>query len=226
MTNQLLQQYAKLTEFLGHALGPDYEVALHDLTDTEHSIIAIANNRVTERDIGASLTSIERKILEEKSYEGRDYLLHYRGMADGGKMLRSSTLFIRENNELAGLLSINFDDSRYYEITEDILRLCHPDNYVETKFLIDADRIAAAAQPASSSDSAARDAAQQKMKELGLTAEELTAEERWSIIAALEERGSFRIKGAVKDVAEVLACSQATVYRSIKQLRAEKAKSL
>ena len=31
--NPLLQQYMKLTEFLGLALGPDYEVALHDLTN-------------------------------------------------------------------------------------------------------------------------------------------------------------------------------------------------
>ena len=41
--NALLRQYVKLTEFLGAALGPDYEVALHDLTDKNRSIIAIAN---------------------------------------------------------------------------------------------------------------------------------------------------------------------------------------
>ena len=33
VTNPLLQHYVKLTEFLGQALGPDYEVALHDLTN-------------------------------------------------------------------------------------------------------------------------------------------------------------------------------------------------
>ena len=31
-SNLILQHYIKLTEFLGKALGPDYEVALHDLT--------------------------------------------------------------------------------------------------------------------------------------------------------------------------------------------------
>ena len=46
MANSLLQQYVKLTEFLGFALGPDYEVALHDLTDKNRSIIAIANGHV------------------------------------------------------------------------------------------------------------------------------------------------------------------------------------
>ena len=29
MANPLLQQYIKVTEFLGLTLGPDYEVALH-----------------------------------------------------------------------------------------------------------------------------------------------------------------------------------------------------
>lgn len=230
MTSQLLQQYAKLTEFLGHTLGPDYEVVLHDFTDQEHSIIAIANNQVSGRDIGAPLTNIERRLLEEKRYEGRDYILHYRGMADNGKMLRSSTLFIREASELAGMLCINFDDSRYHAITENILRLCHPDNFVETKFLIDSDRMAAAEEtagirPPSSSSSGAGDMARQKLRELGMPADHLTQEERTEIIAALESSGSFLIKGAVKEAAEVLGCSQATVYRSIQQLREKKVKS-
>ena len=43
MPTPLLQHYIKLTEFLGLALGPDYEIALHDLTDKNRSIIAIAN---------------------------------------------------------------------------------------------------------------------------------------------------------------------------------------
>ncbi len=229
MTNQLLQQYAKLTEFLGHTLGPDYEIVLHDFTDQEHSIIAIANNQVSGRDIGAPLTSIERKLLEEKRYEGRDYILHYRGMADNGKMLRSSTLFIREDGELAGMLCVNFDDSRYHAITEDILRLCHPDNFVETRFLVDSDRMAAAEEapgaPRSAASGGAGDIARQRLAKLGIPAEELTQEDRMDIIAHLEENGSFLIKGAVKEVSEILACSQATVYRGIKQLRQKKAKA-
>lgn len=227
MTSQLLQHYAKLTEFLGHTLGPDYEVVLHDLTDTEHSIIAIANNHVSGRNIGAPLTSIGRKILEEKSYEGRDYILHYRGKDGNGKALRSSTLFIRENNELTGMLCINFDDSRYHAISENILRLCHPDNFVETRFLVDVDRMAVAEEtiteryPASSGNSA-KDAVIQKLAELKLSPDHLTLEERQGIITSLEENGIFLIKGAVKDVAEILDCSPTTIYRCIKQLRSKR----
>ena len=48
-SNLILQHYIKLTEFLGKALGPDYEVALHDLTRKDRSIIAIANNYISGR---------------------------------------------------------------------------------------------------------------------------------------------------------------------------------
>ena len=79
MANPLLQHYIKLTEFLGQALGPDYEVALHDMTDKNRSIVAIANNHISGREIGAPLTNVALKILMDKSYETQDYRLHYCG---------------------------------------------------------------------------------------------------------------------------------------------------
>ena len=111
--NPLLQQYIKLTEFLGLALGPDYEVALHDLANKDHSIIAIANSHISGRKLGAPLTNMALSILRDKSYERMDYHLHYYSINVNGKDLRSSTFFIKDSGELIGLLCINFDDSRY-----------------------------------------------------------------------------------------------------------------
>ena len=127
MANPLLQQYIKVTEFLGLTLGPDYEVALHDMTDKNRSIIAIANNHISGRDVGAPLTNVALKILMDRSYETQDYRLHYCGMSAKGKVLRSSTMFIKQNGKLIGMLCINFDDSKYREASDAILKLCHPD---------------------------------------------------------------------------------------------------
>ena len=113
MANPLLQHYIKLTEFLGQALGPDYEVALHDMTDKNRSIVAIANNHISGREIGAPLTNVALKILMDKSYETQDYRLHYCGLSAEGKTLRSSTMFIKHNSKLVGMLCINFDDSKF-----------------------------------------------------------------------------------------------------------------
>lgn len=227
MANPLLQHYMKLTEFLGQVLGPDYEVALHDLTDKNRSIIAIANNHVSGREVGAPLTNVALKILMDKSYESQDYRLHYCGVSAAGKTLRSSTLFIKQNGRLIGMLCINFDDSRYQEASESILRLCHPDAFVEDHCQPDRPQSGETirAVPATtesfhnSIDAVAGDAVSRELARLGVTADRLTPDERIQIISSLEAGGIFLLKGAVKDVADALHCSQASVYRYLSQIK-------
>nr|WP_297172080.1 PAS domain-containing protein [uncultured Agathobaculum sp.] len=229
MASSLLQQYIKLTEFLGQALGPDYEVALHDLTDKNRSIIAIANSHVSGRKIGAPLTNVALQILMDKSYETQDYRLHYCGISADGKPLRSSTLFIKQNDRLIGMLCINFDDSRYQAVSRSLLQLCHPDSFAEElmHLAVPQDEHAAIPSPLSqtiesfhnSIDAVAGDAVNRELAHLGVTADRLTPDERIHIIASLEAGGIFLLKGAVKDVADALHCSQASVYRYLSQVK-------
>lgn len=224
--NPVLQQYVKLTEFLGHTLGPSYEVALHDLTNKERSIIAIANNHVSGREVGAPLTNMALSILKDKSYETSDYRLNYYGVSVNGKDLRSSTLFIKDNGRLVGMLCINFDDSLYRAVSNQIMGLCHPDIFVEGLL----SQFTAEAAPAvriapekfgNSAEAVASDAVSRELEHLGVTAERLTSEERLQIITTLEANGIFLLKGAVKDVAAGLHCSQASVYRYLSQIKNE-----
>ena len=228
MAGELLRQYAKLVEFLGYALGPSYEIALHDLTDKDKSIVAIANGHVTGRDVGAPLSHAALGILRDKSYEKEDYRVNCYGVSVNGKDLRSSTFYIKEGGELVGLLCINFDDSGYRAISSQLMSLCHPDIFVDD-MVRKAERAAwsASGHPAAekfpvSADAVAADAIGRELERLGVAAERLTAEERLQIIANLEANGTFLMKGAVKDVAAGLHCSQASVYRYLNQLKAEK----
>lgn len=221
--NALLQQYVKLTEFLGIALGPDYEVALHDLTDKNRSIIAIANNHVSGREIGAPLSNVGLSVLRDKSYETSDYRLHYYGVSINGKDLRSNMMFIKQNGKLIGMLCINFDDSRYRAISDQLMGLCHPDMFV-ADILPAPVKPSAAARPApdtlrNSTEAVAADAINHELQRMNVTADRLTSEERLQIISALDENGIFLLKGAVKDVAAGLKCSQASVYRYLSQLK-------
>lgn len=218
--NALLQQYVKLTEFLGVALGPDYEVALHDLTDKNRSIIAIANSHISGREIGAPLTNVALSILMDKSYETQDYRLHYSGVSAAGNALRSSTMFIKEDGKLIGMLCINFDDSRFQSFAQQVLTLCHPNQFVQA--LEQPPEGEHASRPETfrnSTEAVAQDAIAHELERLGVPAKRLTSEERLLIIAALEESGIFLLKGAVKDVAAGLGCSQASVYRYLSQVK-------
>ena len=226
-THPLLQHYVKLTEFLGAALGPDYEVALHDLTDKNRSIIAIANNHISGREIGAPLTNMALSILKDRRYETSDYMLNYYGISVNGKDLRSNTFYIKQNGRLIGMLCINFDDSRYRKLSQDILGLCHPAPF--------ADMLHPSEEPdlfhevfreepekfRNSTEAVVADAISRKLEQMGCSAQRLTPEERLQIIAALDEGGIFLLKGAVKDAAAALYCSQASIDRYLNQIRAE-----
>ena len=226
MANPLLQHYIKLTEFLGQALGPDYEVALHDMTDKNRSIVAIANNHISGREIGAPLTNVALKILMDKSYETQDYRLHYCGLSAEGKTLRSSTMFIKHNSKLVGMLCINFDDSRYRDISDRILGLCHPDLFVTDVLPQPGTHKAEVREnrPApekfrNSADAVTVDAINRELDRMGVVPERLTSEERLQVITALEASGTFLLKGAVKSAAASLHCSQASVYRYLSQVK-------
>lgn len=228
MGNTLLSHYIRLTEFLGRVLGPDYEVALHDLTNKDHSIIAIANNHISGREVGAPLTNVALKVLKDQSYDRMEYMLHYPGLSATGKTLRSSTFFIKDGEELVGMLCINFDDSRYEAVIHQVLQLCQRDSVVETSFQFDAGQMTGVQQDSPSTErfhnsiqEVAGDAVARALNRMGLTAGQLNPDERLGIVAELEPQGIFLLKGAVKAVADALQCSQATVYRYLAQVRKE-----
>ena len=183
-------------------------------------IIAIANSHISGRKLGAPLTNMSLSILRDKSYERMDYHLHY------GKDLRSSTFFIKDSGELIGLLCINFDDSRYRDVCDRILSLCHPDLFV-TDVLAqplpeNEDGVSARSSPEkfrNSADAVALDAINRELERMGVTPEQLTPEKRLQVIAALESGGLFLLKGAVKSAAASLHCSPASVYRYITQIK-------
>ena len=120
----LLYSYKTTVKFLGNVLGPDYEVVLQDLSNKNHSVIAIENGHISGRTIGSPLTCAVLHMLSSKVYEENDFIANYKGVAENGHILRSSSMFIKdsEGNPI-GLLCINFDDSRYMELHEKLLTL-------------------------------------------------------------------------------------------------------
>ena len=48
----IMKEYCELVGFLGKVLGQDYEIILHDLSNMDHSVIAVANGHVSGRKIG------------------------------------------------------------------------------------------------------------------------------------------------------------------------------
>ena len=125
MDKELKRHYTLLVDFLGHVMGPDYEIALHELKDDSNEIIAIANGELTGRHLGSPLSNKMLEYLAGNLSETQNYVLDFETVSATGKTMCSSSMLIRgRSGELTGFLCINFDASRYEELARKVMELC------------------------------------------------------------------------------------------------------
>ncbi|KAI4448228.1 Transcriptional regulator DauR [Eubacterium plexicaudatum ASF492] len=233
MTPDMLQQYSVIVQFLGKTLGPDYEIVLHDLRPDHNQIVAIANNHISGRNIGSPLTNASLKMLIDKAYETDDFLCNYKGIAENGHLLRSSTMFIKDTQgNPVGLLCINFDDSRFLDMHDVLLSIIHPKEYIEARPFMK--KSAPGSQPVVPSDSEQSAITENFSMDIPslmhkmfadatvampTPADRLNQQEKKDIIEKLHKQGLFQLKGAITFVAEQFACSSATIYRYLSELK-------
>ena len=226
MDREMRRQYTVLVDFLGHILGPDYEVALHELKDDSNEIIAIANGELTGRHLGSPLSNKMLEYLTSHLYETQDYVLRFESTAITGKKMCSNSLFIKgPHNELAGLLCINFDSSRYQELSARVMDLCSnmltPGVQSGTRLIVEAnDPVETPVRSGYPTSIAGATASivSQVVANYPVEVDRLTQDEKMEIMAALNRKGVFLLKGSVSYVAKELHSSEASIYRYLGKL--------
>ena len=207
-----LEPYRTLVSFLGEALGPDYEVVLHDLTSEEGTIAAIVNNNISGRTEGAPLSNMALRVHPRQSLRKAALCGRLSGARHRPKgRLRSSTMFIKDGSELIGMLCINFDAAKYSRMAQELLALCgahqEPGPSVGVENFV------------SSLPDAVQAAITDVTGTAGLPPDRLTMDEKIRIVDDLQQAGIFYMKGAVSEVAAQLGSSEATIYRYLSKLK-------
>ncbi|MEH7387029.1 PAS domain-containing protein [Bacillus sp. JJ1521] len=222
--SELLQNYIPLVEFLGSVMGQHCEVVLHDIRNLESSIIAIKNNHISNRNVGGSITDLALKILKEKSYANKDFLINYAGKTQEGKIVKSSTFFIKDlNEEVIGLLCFNMDVGCMIE-TKNLL-----DNLINGSSQVGANGLQLngreLGEPCdtfedlhTSIEDLTTSIILKTLSEVEVPPERMSPDEKMEIVSKLNERGVFLIKGAVSEVAANLKSSDATIYRYLQKI--------
>lgn len=230
MTSSILHQYTILVDFLGKALGPDYEIVLHDITAEPSRIIAIANGHISGRSIGSPTTNSALQTLAANPYKTNDFLYNYQISTKDGRLLRASTMFIKdEDGNPIGLLGINFDDARYRELFTNMLSVIHPAQFIKSSLTffpaVPAASEGISLQPYTLADDFSMDISTLMEKSfnsvtasLNTPLKRLNQQEKRDIVQKLQERGMFKLKGGISFVAKRLSCSPATVYRYLGEL--------
>ena len=201
-----------IVNFWGHRC----EVAVHDLTQLDKSLVYIAGE-VTKRQPGSPITDLVVRALRKHGDRVQD-LLSYRTVSKDGRILKSSTFFFRgENGKVIGALCVNLDTTEFMNAIQFVETFIRTNdgtgpNHRETF--------------ASSVSETIQSLVGQIIAEIGKQPSTMSKEERVQFIKTLEGRGVFLIKGAVDQVAAITGVSKFTVYSYLQKIRANHAVSV
>ena len=207
----IFENMKRLADSIVNTFGKNCEVAIHDLSDLQHSLVYIAGE-VTRRTPGAPITDLVVRALREEG-DGAGDLCNYRSKTADGKNLKCSSTFIRDGRgKPIGVFCINYD---IVEFQNAIGLLEH---FVKTD----------APEPPGGGETFAGSVSEtiaslisQGIAMIGKQPSTMTKEEKVNLVRILEGKGLFLIKGAVDQLALAMGVSKFTVYNYLQQVRAE-----
>ncbi|HAA80097.1 MAG TPA: hypothetical protein DCE09_00290 [Thermoanaerobacter sp.] len=206
-THPILKSIIPVLEGIANTFGKNCEVALHDFSSPQNSIIAIVNGHVTGRDVGSPLPETISKVLKSDNVEN---LINYKNKGKDGKILKSSALFIKdENGKPVGCLTINIDISEFIMVKNTLSEFCD---------VADTNEEAREAYTGSVSD-VLESIVNTTLENYGKPVNFMSKEEKVQVVKMLDEKGTFLIRGAVDYVAKILCVSRYTIYNYLDEIR-------
>lgn len=214
-----VEAYIPIVKFIAAICGPRCEVALHYLDDINHSIIAIENGYITGRKVGDGLVDLALGSVLDKNNKDKAFIANiYGNSPDEKKRLRMSAYYIRdEEMEIIGLLNVTVDVSDYVWMK----------NILERELLLMEGNGTALSLESTDSKQHALSAAEmvdlvcnQAMEQLGFTdPRKMRKGDKMKVIAMLNDRNLFAMKGIIKLTAKKLEISEPSVYRYVREHR-------
>lgn len=222
--------WQRLLSMLENQFGDQCELILHDLTkDYSHTIVDIRNGHITGRSIGDCGSNLGLEVLRGTVKEGDRY--NYVVYTRDGKILRSSTMFIKDDDSnIIGCLCINLD------ITETVKLEGFLKRYNSYEIVDDShDRLPQFSAPASQSMENTANSNPEIFasnisevleyliahadKIAGKPVEELSREEKIEFVRYLDQKGAFLVTKSSEKVCEHLKISRFTLYNYLDLIR-------
>jgi predicted transcriptional regulator YheO len=207
--NEILARYDLVADTIASTFGKGCEVVVHSLEDLGKSIVKIVNGEVTGRVLGAPITDLGLKVATNAVGSEDNVVGPYFSMTKAGKPLKSVTMVIR-NDEGApiGFLCINFD-------------LSMPLNQFIKDFFPSAAEAPAGENFAPDVGELVAQAVADELEAVSRVTGVSPTEKNRRIVANLEQRSIFDIKGSVELVAGELGVTKHTIYKYLREMRGE-----
>ena len=206
-TLSLLEQIA---DGLARQFGPDCEIVIHDLKrhDLEHSVVHINNGHITNRreGDGPSKVVLETRHMDPASLKDH---LGYLTRTSNGKILKSSTFFIRnpEDSAVDYIFSINYDITGLMTIERSIKALISTEDPSDTRQQPE--------QIVHNVNDLLDNLIEQSVALIGKPAALMNKEEKVTAIQFLNDAGAFLITKSGDKVSKYFGISKFTLYSYI-----------
>ena len=207
---KFIEKYIPMANMIAETFGSECEGVLHDRADPQHSVAYVANNAVTGRTLGDSFDVLVKEVMMSPKLR-ESYVANYFFTAKNGKLIRSSTMLLRDDKgRVQGALCINLDTSRISE------QLRYLQNFLPKQEPQDP------VLPGGSENvrSLVSDLVENIMGNTDPT--QLSREEKVERIRFMDSRGIFLMKGAVELVAEKMQVNKVTVYSYLDEARGKR----
>lgn len=200
-----------IAQGLAIQFGPSCEVLIHDLQgDLDTSLVYIKNGTITNRHVGDGPSHVVLDVLNyDDGSEGR---FGYLTKTKDGRILKSSTMYIRDDNgNIAYLLGINQDITEFvmmHRSLESLIGIGQAETGTVEKITTSVSEL---------------------LDDLLLEAERLVGKpgplmnkvERLKAISYLNEKGAFLISKSSEKIAEYFNISKFTLYSDLNTVKEE-----
>jgi len=215
---QLMQALHPVVQMLGTIVGHHIEVVLHDLTQPESSIVAIANGHVSNRRVGNSILSgpkddqgfaAAKQLLTQSGEPVHSVVDGYPTLTRNGDRLKSSTVIFRDSQgEPYAALCLNANLTIIEAAHTWLGRLLH-----------DNGAMAPPAEEQPQMDTLMNEIIADAVRRLGKPVNLMNREEKIQAVQAMMQRGLFIVKGGVERAAASLGVTRFTIYNYLEALR-------
>lgn len=199
---------------LATQFGDSCEIVIHDLKaeQLEHSVVHIENGHVTGRKLGDGPSRVVFDTLSKDPCKIKDRL-SYLTKTENGRILKSSTMFIRgENDRIEYIFALNYDITALISVENAIHSLVATQKEAQ---ILDNERAIDEAQPQQILHNVTDlldSLIEQALALVGKPVAAMNKEDKIKVVQFLNNAGAFLITKSGDRVASLLEISKFTLY--------------
>lgn len=208
----LLSELKQIAKGIAATFGSNCEVVIHDVgaKHPEHSVVAIENGHVTGRKVGDGASHVVMEQVRQVDAQPENHLSYLTKTPDG-KILKSSTMYIRgKNGKVTAILGINYDISSLMMVEGAVHELTATQDKTQTE-----------PEKITNVNDLLDELIEQSVALVGKPVALMNKEDKMRAIGFLSQNGAFLVTKSGDKVAKYFGISKYTLYSYIDKQQQE-----